>query len=186
MSISDNPNTPSLTPGDGTARRLRIARDLLSEAEAIGRLLDNQTAALGTNEILFLKRLRSSLLAKAEELGQMTGEPLPRPRAAPAPTAEFPRAEPAAVPAQPPPSAAVSPAAAAAPSPERDGRGALDLARIVVVSYLMFLFAFMGYLFAKSHLMRVDVSGEISDLLKVFLVPLVVLLLGFYFGSTRR
>ena len=87
-------------------------------------------------------------------------------------------------------SAGVSPAQARvqtpATEPAQAPRGALDLARIVIVSYLMFLFAFMGYLFAKSHLLQVDVSGEITDMLKVFVAPLLMLVLGFFFGSSRR
>lgn len=173
MSTSESNSAPSLAPGDSVARRRRIARDLLTEAEAVGRLLESETSALGTNEILFLRRLRSSLLSKAEELTQMTDEPAPARRRA-LPSAAEPRMELRPVP---------EPSAAAE---NRSDRGALEMARVVVVSYLMFLFAFMGYLFAKSHLLRVDVSGEISDMLKVFLVPLVLLLLGFFFGSSRR
>ncbi len=171
MSFTDSPAASPATTGDAATRRRRITRELLTEAEAVGRLLDSNTAAIGTDETLFLKRLRSNLLARAEELGQMTDTddaPAPAPRT----------------------SAGVSPAQARvqtpATEPAQAPRGALDLARIVIVSYLMFLFAFMGYLFAKSHLLQVDVSGEITDMLKVFVAPLLMLVLGFFFGSSRR
>lgn len=172
MSFTESPPAPPAAPGDGIARRRRIARELLTEAEAVGRLLDSNTAAIGTDETLFLKRLRSNLLARAEELTQMTDrDETPAPSTA--------QATPGASPEQ---ASAQTPATEPAQAP----RGALDLARIVVVAYLMFLFAFMGYLFAKSHLLRVDVSGEITDLLKVFVAPLLMLVLGFFFGTARR
>ncbi len=169
MSFTESPPALPSTPGDGVARRRRIARELLTEAEAVGRLLDSNTAAIGTDETLFLKRLRSNLLARAEELTQMTdSDEMPAPGA----TAQA-SAKPAPVQSQP-------------GEPAQAPRGVLDLARIVVVAYLMFLFAFMGYLFAKSHLLHVDVSGEITDMLKVFVAPLLMLVLGFFFGAARR
>jgi len=168
MSFTDSPPAPPATPGDAATRRRRIARELLTEAEAVGRLLDSNTAAIGTDETLFLKRLRSNLLARAEEVGQMNDF-------TDAPAATPPRGN------------ETSPAPTTVQSaPGQAPRGALDLARVVIVSYLMFLFAFMGYLFAKSHLLRVDVSGEITDMLKVFVAPLLMLVLGFFFGSSRR
>ena len=65
-------------------------------------------------------------------------------------------------------------------------RAPLDIARVVVVCYLMFLFAYLGYLFAKSQLRHVDVTGDIMEMFKVFLLPLVMLVLGYYFGAARR
>ncbi len=93
---------------------------------------------------------------------------------------------PSAAQAAPGASPAQAPAQSAPSEPAQAPRGVLDLARIVVVAYLMFLFAFMGYLFAKSHLLNVDVSGEITDMLKVFVAPLLMLVLGFFFGAARR
>lgn len=66
------------------------------------------------------------------------------------------------------------------------GRGAMRIAWAVVVGYLMFLFAYLGYLFARSHLVRVDVTGDIIELVQVFLLPLVMLVLGYAFGASRR
>lgn len=68
----------------------------------------------------------------------------------------------------------------------RGNRGVVTLVSTVVVCYLLFLFAYLGYLFAKSATMDVDVSGEITDMLKVFLLPLVTLVLGYAFGALRR
>ena len=113
MSFTDSPAASPATTGDAATRRRRITRELLTEAEAVGRLLDSNTAAIGTDETLFLKRLRSNLLARAEELGQMTDTddaPAPAPRT----------------------SAGVSPAQARvqtpATEPAQAPRGALDLA----------------------------------------------------------
>lgn len=158
--------TTSATPADDVLRR-RVGRELLAEAEAITALLSCDTAALGSNEVQFLSRLRDALISRAAELGNI-GAP-----AAPPPTAYRPAdtGSPAMAPSD--------------PKPTDDKSGGLDLARIVLVSYLMFLFALMGYLFAKSHLMRVDVTGDIVEMLKVFLLPLVMLVLGFAFGARR-
>lgn len=56
----------------------------------------------------------------------------------------------------------------------------------VVVCYLLFLFAYLGYLFAKSILLHADVSGEITEMLKIFLLPVVTLVLGYALGASRR
>lgn len=69
---------------------------------------------------------------------------------------------------------------------EAPRRAPLDIARVVVVCYLLFLFAYLGYLFAKSQLLHVDVTGDITEMFKVFLLPLVMLVLGYYFGASRR
>ncbi len=68
----------------------------------------------------------------------------------------------------------------------RRASGAVQIAWTVVVCYLLFLFAYLGYLFAKSHLLRVDVTADIVDMLKVFLVPVVMLVLGYALGASRR
>jgi hypothetical protein len=159
MSNTATAQGSSSTPED-TARRHRVARELLAEADAIAALLANNDAALGSEEVKFLSRLRDSLIARAGELCNVQ----------------------TAAPARPAPAAA--PAAPAQISSESPG--SLDLARTVVVCYLMFLFAFLGYLFAKSHLMRVDVTGDIVEMFKVFLLPTVMLVLGFFFGASRR
>lgn len=163
-------------------RQRRIAREIMADSEAVGRLLDSDTSALGTDEISFLKRLREQLQARAEDLSDNASDTAshdPRTRRASA------RAQ-----AIPEPAPAVTAAPGYLPRREteqrEEPRGALDLARVVVVCYLMFLFAFMGYLFAKSHLMRVDVTGDIIEMLKVFLMPMAMLVLGFFFGASRR
>ncbi len=145
---------------EDTARRHRVARELLAEADAIASLLANNDTALGSDEVKFLSRLRDSLIARAGDLCDVQ----------------------ATMPTRPGTGTATS----AAPAAGGDGTGGLDLARTVVVCYLMFLFAFLGYLFAKSHLMRVDVTGDIVEMFKVFLLPTVMLVLGFFFGASRR
>ena len=131
-------------------RQQRMARDLRSDAEDLSRLIGRDTAALGSEEIAHLHRLRERLGTRADELADEAAR------------------------------------RGAAPQGKTPGRGGLGLARTVVVCYLMFLFAFMGYLFAKSHLMHVDVTSDIIEMLKVFLLPIVTLVLGFYFGASRR
>lgn len=51
-------------------RQRAVARGLLDDAEAVTRLLASDTAALGSEEIAFLKRLRADLLAHARALGE--------------------------------------------------------------------------------------------------------------------
>ncbi|MFM2130684.1 MAG: hypothetical protein RL477_2230 [Pseudomonadota bacterium] len=167
---------------EGVKRQRRIAREIMADSEAIGRLLDSDTSALGSDEVNFHKRMREQLLARAEDLNDNANdtaarEPRARRGAARAPAPEVAASAPREAPA---------PQGPATQGPTTERRGAEDLARVVVVCYLMFLFAFMGYLFAKSHLMRVDVTGDIIEMFKVFLLPTVMLVLGFFFGSSRR
>lgn len=153
---------------EDVSSRRRIGRELLAEAEAIAGLLASDTAALGSDEVKFLARLRDALIARASELNDIAAtEPPARPPAPQRGSAAMTESEPS-------------------PAHKSKGRGAMDLARVVVVSYLMFLFAYMGYLFARSHLMQVDVTEDIVDMFKLFLLPLVVLVLGFAFGASRR
>lgn len=51
-------------------RQRAVARGLLADADAVGRLLASDTAALGSDEIAFLERLRADLLAHARALGE--------------------------------------------------------------------------------------------------------------------
>lgn len=69
----------------------------------------------------------------------------------------------------------------------KDGsQGLVTIVWTMVVCYLLFLFAYLGYLFARSHMTSTDVTGEITEMLKVFLLPLVTLVLGYAFGAMRR
>ncbi len=51
-------------------RQRAVARGLIDDAEAVARLLASDTAALGSEEIAFLERLRADLLAHARTLGE--------------------------------------------------------------------------------------------------------------------
>lgn len=53
---------------DDLARQRAAARGLLVDVEALDRLLARDTAALGTDEVLFLRQLRGDLLSLARNL----------------------------------------------------------------------------------------------------------------------
>lgn len=56
------------------ARQRATARGLLVDVEALDRLLARDTAALGTDEILFLRHLRGDLLSLARTLADNVTE----------------------------------------------------------------------------------------------------------------
>lgn len=59
---------------DDLARQRNVARGLLVDVEALDRLLARDTAALGTDEILFLRQLRGDLLSLARNLADNVTE----------------------------------------------------------------------------------------------------------------
>lgn len=59
---------------DDLARQRDVARGLLVDVEALDRLLARDTAALGTDEVLFLRHLRGDLLSLARNLADNVTE----------------------------------------------------------------------------------------------------------------
>lgn len=60
------------------------------------------------------------------------------------------------------------------------------IARMIILFYILFILAFLLYLFARSFTLGIDVSDQVSELLKIAVLPVVTLMIGYYFGSSSR
>lgn len=60
------------------------------------------------------------------------------------------------------------------------------IARMIILFYIVFILAFLLYLFARSFALGMDVSDQVAELLKIAVLPIVTLMIGYYFGSTER
>lgn len=67
---SEPPAHPFAFLKDDVKTQRRIAGELLADVDRLDRLLQSSTAALGTDEVAFLRALRIRLLAEARTLAE--------------------------------------------------------------------------------------------------------------------